>query len=485
MSVRDEPVSNRYLDLKEKEKAYCKHMSALSRARPTINTTCPEPARRIQAARRRTKQYRDNLIRNLKAHEVMVEEASPHRVKTKPSARIDWNSLAGPQPSARNKFDDLDLFRGNYRQYQGEAQSSLRYRRPADGSDDSDIPEPSDVTSTASAQGDTPRRQGQARAGQNGKGAKQQQPSSRPASSREPAGRPASRSKPYKGPTTKKIPPVNDVIRIGYSRDEKRPNETVALLSDDELSSTTSVIDPTDVSDEPSGQSAGKGKPSAHSSDHASVTSVKSGKASSGKPGSTHADSGKHDSSAKPEAKKPETKDDGSVKSQSSSKPDAQKLDTKDDDSVKAESSSKPDPKIPETKDSDSEKMGSSAHQEAGDMGSVKFESSGKPERPKPEPEHSDSDRPDSIKSEGDDRQSSDAGSVGNENADSGEGTMGPDDFEQSGNVVLPITSLGDSLIASVKDEAQDQEEVTLSDSVIGSPEKPAADDDAFNDDFD
>jgi hypothetical protein len=415
----------------------------------------------------------------------MVEEASPHRIKTKPSARVDWAQLAGPPPSARNKYEDLDLFRGDYRQYQAGGQSALRYRRPLDPSDDSDIPEPSDVSSTASNQPDTARRQTPAKPGIKGKAVKQQSGSSRPATSREQPGRPVSRSKPYQGPTTKKIPPVNDVIRIGYSRDEKKPNETVAVLPDDDsLSSTTvSVIDPSDVSDEPSA----KGKVSGHSS-------VKSGRAGSHKAASKHSE--KHESSSKPAAKdlgakdvdsdkhgsssKPAAKDVVSDKHESSSKPAANDIDTND---VHSEAN---DPAPPEAKDMDSVKNESAAEPEAKDMDAVQFESSSKPQPPKPEPEALDSDPPDSIKSEHEDPPSSDGGSVVNEGGDSAEATLDQDDFEHSGNVSLPLVSLGDSLIAAVKGEDKDKEDLSLSDSMIDdSPQKPPADGDAFEDDFD
>ena len=150
MSVKEAPVCNRYLDLKEKEKAYRKHISALARARPTINTTQPEPARRVQVAQQRTTSYRKNLIRNIKAHEVMVADVSPRSAKTPTRKKVDWNELSSRRPVQPSQYDDLDLFSRHYEKYRPKTAKQPNYELLST-SDDDEFPEPSDVSSVTSS----------------------------------------------------------------------------------------------------------------------------------------------------------------------------------------------------------------------------------------------------------------------------------------------------------------------------------------------
>jgi hypothetical protein len=62
--------------------------------------------------------------------------------------------------------------------------------------------------------------------------------------------KPISSAKPYKAPPTTKIVPANDVIRIGYPKSEKKPNETQKSLLESSSLGSTSVIEPSEVSEE-------------------------------------------------------------------------------------------------------------------------------------------------------------------------------------------------------------------------------------------
>lgn len=75
MSVRETPKSNRYLDLKEKERAYRKHMEAVANARPTIDTSTPDCPSRLRVKEKADAHYRRQLLTDYSKRERMIASA--------------------------------------------------------------------------------------------------------------------------------------------------------------------------------------------------------------------------------------------------------------------------------------------------------------------------------------------------------------------------------------------------------------------------
>ena len=92
MSVREKPVANRYLDLKEKERSYMKHIGAVCRARSTINTTQPDTPRRLQVAAVNNARYRQNLKRDYNSNSRKISEIDQGRPQTTQGGRLLNNS---------------------------------------------------------------------------------------------------------------------------------------------------------------------------------------------------------------------------------------------------------------------------------------------------------------------------------------------------------------------------------------------------------
>lgn len=82
MSVREKPVASRYLDLKDKERSYMKHVGAVRRARSTINTTQPDTPRRLQVAAVNNARYRRNLKRDHDVNARKITEIDQGRPQT-------------------------------------------------------------------------------------------------------------------------------------------------------------------------------------------------------------------------------------------------------------------------------------------------------------------------------------------------------------------------------------------------------------------
>lgn len=106
MSVREKPVASRYLDLKEKERAYGRHVKAVATSRPTINTTQPDTPRRLMVAERNNAQFRRNQMRTMDQRDRMVNEV--HRPYTSKPSRT--SQRYSNSPPSRDTFRDLDLF---------------------------------------------------------------------------------------------------------------------------------------------------------------------------------------------------------------------------------------------------------------------------------------------------------------------------------------------------------------------------------------
>lgn len=75
MSVRETPKSNRYLDLKEKERAYKKHMEAVANAKPTIDTSTPDCPNRLRVKEKADAHYRRHLLTDYSKRERMIASA--------------------------------------------------------------------------------------------------------------------------------------------------------------------------------------------------------------------------------------------------------------------------------------------------------------------------------------------------------------------------------------------------------------------------
>ena len=75
MSVRETPKANRYLDLKEKERAYRKHMEAVANARPTIDTSTPDCPNRLRVKEKADAHYRRQVLTDYSKRERMIASA--------------------------------------------------------------------------------------------------------------------------------------------------------------------------------------------------------------------------------------------------------------------------------------------------------------------------------------------------------------------------------------------------------------------------
>lgn len=74
MSVKDLPVANRYLDVKEKERAYKKHLRAIACAKPTIDTSAPPPPNRMRVKSQMDNCYRQSVLRELATRDKMIAD---------------------------------------------------------------------------------------------------------------------------------------------------------------------------------------------------------------------------------------------------------------------------------------------------------------------------------------------------------------------------------------------------------------------------
>jgi hypothetical protein len=316
-----------------------------------------------------------------------------------------------------------------------------------ESSDDSEFPEPSDVSSTASSQTGTLGPHSKLAPG------KSSRPTNPPASSRPGTSigiKPG--AKPYKSPPTKAIAPANDVIRIGYSRADKKPNEIEKRLDDSSSIASTSVIDPSEVSEE-----ARKGKAASVPSHHKSVSSGSSDRAAADPSGLkveklSSGPSGHN--SEKIDSDKPAKLDSETFESDKPAKLDSEKFE-----------SDKP----AETFESD----------KPAEIDLEKFDS-GKPAEI--ESEKFESDAAESVKE----------APATDPHVDSVDDSQGFEDFENQDQVELPVDSLATSLISKIKDDdppsdVDSPRDFSLSDADIEHSDEqpaPADDDGTLGDDF-
>lgn len=163
MSVREKPVASRYLDLKEKEKSYRKHINAVVTARATINTTQPDTPPRLQVAAVNNARHRQNLKRDYESNmrKIMeVEQERPQTTKSMrrpPPSRDSYSSTRTPQKRGRTPRD-IDIFDDLTRDPLKQRYSSNRYMDSSSNahnytfeSTSSEIPMSSDIPSSASS----------------------------------------------------------------------------------------------------------------------------------------------------------------------------------------------------------------------------------------------------------------------------------------------------------------------------------------------
>ena len=76
MSVRETPVANRICDLKDKERAYRKHVEAVANAKATIDTSSPALPNRLRAKGVHDMHYRRQIMTDYSRRDKMVNEMS-------------------------------------------------------------------------------------------------------------------------------------------------------------------------------------------------------------------------------------------------------------------------------------------------------------------------------------------------------------------------------------------------------------------------
>lgn len=79
MSVRERPVANRFLDMKEKELKYKTHLHLVRTCKPCIDMTQPETPRRLLLMQRNQEDYRRRVKETNKVHDRMIRDIQrPH-----------------------------------------------------------------------------------------------------------------------------------------------------------------------------------------------------------------------------------------------------------------------------------------------------------------------------------------------------------------------------------------------------------------------
>lgn len=112
MSVREKPAANRYLQMREQEDAYNKHMKALADARPTINTTQPPLSGRLRELQKKNEQNRRMMIAGMERKEKLLD-------RTKNKSKTPRKFELKPQTARPRQdiYDDIDLFKQDTDKY--------------------------------------------------------------------------------------------------------------------------------------------------------------------------------------------------------------------------------------------------------------------------------------------------------------------------------------------------------------------------------
>jgi hypothetical protein len=105
MSVRETPVVSRFLDLKEKDTSYRKHMTAVRKSRPTVDTSQPDVPPRLQVAAVNNDCYRKGILRSYADHQQMIADAT--RPRTVPAPAVRHRSASHPRvvPTLAEEFN--------------------------------------------------------------------------------------------------------------------------------------------------------------------------------------------------------------------------------------------------------------------------------------------------------------------------------------------------------------------------------------------
>ena len=76
MSVREAPTVNRICDLKDKDRAYKKHLEALAHAKATIDTSAPDVPNRLKVKSRSDARYRQAVVSEQATRKKMLARAT-------------------------------------------------------------------------------------------------------------------------------------------------------------------------------------------------------------------------------------------------------------------------------------------------------------------------------------------------------------------------------------------------------------------------
>ena len=120
MSVREAPTVNRICDLKDKDRAYRKHLDALAHAKPTIDTSAPEVPNRLKAKSRADARYRQAVVSEQAARKKMLAKAT----KGEAPAESEFN-----EDEVLKKFsEDAELFDAQERMAEDEVTREVQQR---------------------------------------------------------------------------------------------------------------------------------------------------------------------------------------------------------------------------------------------------------------------------------------------------------------------------------------------------------------------
>ena len=113
MSVREKPVSNRFLELLDRERSYRRHVKKVANTKATINTTQPETPRRFMVAERNNTRYRNGMRRTFVEHDRMVatvERPRTANVGSRPTRSPNMFTQQQQQQQQHDVYEDVDIF---------------------------------------------------------------------------------------------------------------------------------------------------------------------------------------------------------------------------------------------------------------------------------------------------------------------------------------------------------------------------------------
>jgi hypothetical protein len=139
MCIRDPRVLSAYVDLIDKDVSYRKHMNAVSRARTVLNTENPIPSRRLHLTLTGMTARRRHLLQYFQRPTYLQDEISTDLYELRFSPRTPRNPALFPEIKSLN-------------QSQSKGQTPPSHSSPPldalEYSDEEDIPDPSDSSSS-------------------------------------------------------------------------------------------------------------------------------------------------------------------------------------------------------------------------------------------------------------------------------------------------------------------------------------------------